>query len=84
MVIQFYSRSSVIPCLIRPYLLRRQARTTSKVSHDDKNAIMHSAMRDQTVQVNQQIIESPVFNSNCCFNCYIVYSTSNDVGHILF
>jgi hypothetical protein len=29
----------------------------SKVRNDDKNAIMHSAMRAQTVQVNQQIIE---------------------------
>ncbi|AQK79686.1 paired amphipathic helix protein Sin3-like 5 isoform X2 [Zea mays] len=40
-----------------------QAGTTTKVRHDDNNAIMHSVTRAQTVQVNQQIIESPVFNS---------------------
>jgi hypothetical protein len=47
--------------------------TTSKVRHDDNNAIMQSVTRAQTVQLNQQIIASPVLNSKCFFNCYILY-----------
>ena len=53
----------------------------SKVRNDDKNAIMHSAMRAQTVQVNQQIIEFSILVAS---SIAIFLLSSNNVGHILF